>query len=101
MLWQRCIEEGKYDCFETFETFIIENEVHPGVNVVSAISSHLTQLKNNLDAYFGEEMRKFDTNNWICNPFQDNIPTEMSTKASEELIDLSEDTSLKNTFNCD
>ncbi|CAH1378462.1 unnamed protein product [Tenebrio molitor] len=43
-------------------------------------------------------MTKFDTMSWICNPFQDNIATEMSTKACEELIDLSEDKSLKNTF---
>ena len=44
-------------------------------------------------------MKKFDSLSWICNPFQDNLPTSMSTKASEELIDLSEDTLLKNSFN--
>ncbi|KAK4882713.1 hypothetical protein RN001_006032 [Aquatica leii] len=44
-------------------------------------------------------MKKLDLLNWICNPFQDPLPTGMSTKASEELIDLSEDSSQKNSFN--
>uniref|UniRef100_A0A8C4S176 HAT C-terminal dimerisation domain-containing protein n=1 Tax=Erpetoichthys calabaricus TaxID=27687 RepID=A0A8C4S176_ERPCA len=99
MLWKSCIEDGKYDCFETLETFIIENQVQPKTNVLSAISTHLSLLKNNFDAYFGEDMKKLDSLNWICNPFQDRLPSSMSTKASEELIDLSEDTSLKNSFN--
>uniref|UniRef100_A0A8C4SUX3 Zinc finger BED domain-containing protein 5 n=1 Tax=Erpetoichthys calabaricus TaxID=27687 RepID=A0A8C4SUX3_ERPCA len=99
MLWKSCIEDGKYDCFETLETFIIENQLQPKTNILSAISTHLSLLKNNFDAYFGEEMKKLDSLNWICNPFQDRLPSSMSTKASEELIDLSEDTSLKNSFN--
>ncbi|KAG5885320.1 hypothetical protein JTB14_020692 [Gonioctena quinquepunctata] len=69
------------------------------MNVSSAISTHITQLKNNFDAYFEEEMKKLDMMNWICNPFQDHLPTEILTKASEELIDLSEDKSLKTSFN--
>ncbi|CAK1551071.1 unnamed protein product [Leptosia nina] len=44
-------------------------------------------------------MQKLDLLKWICNPFQDPLPTGMSTKASEELIDLSEDSSQKNSFN--
>nr|XP_022921070.1 zinc finger BED domain-containing protein 5-like [Onthophagus taurus] len=99
VLWKRCIEEGKYDCLETFQKCIIESEIQPDINLVSAISIHLMELKNNFDVYFGEEMKKFDTMSWICYPFQDNLQTGLSLKASEELIDLSEDTSLKTTFN--
>lgn len=88
LLWESCIKNGKYDCFETLETLIVENQAQPKMNVLSAIAAHLSLLRNNFDTYFGEEM----TN-------QDQLPTNMSTKASEELIDLSEDTSLKNTFN--
>lgn len=91
MLWKSCIENGKYDCFETLETFIDENQVQPKMNVVFAISAHLSLLKKKFDDYFGEEMKKLDLMNWICNPFQDPLPTGMSTKASEERIDLSED----------
>ena len=44
-------------------------------------------------------MKKFDSLSWIFNPYHDDLPTSMSTKASEELINLSEDTSLRNSFN--
>ena len=98
LLWKSCIENEKYNCFETLETFIVENQVQPKMNVVSAISTHLSLLKINFEDYFGEEMKKLDLLNWICNPFQDHLPTGISTKASKELIDLSEDSSLKNSF---
>jgi hypothetical protein len=35
---------------------------------------------------------------WIANPFQGDMTTGISTKADEELIDLSEDTSIKLNF---
>ena len=44
-------------------------------------------------------MKKFDSLGWICNPYQDDSPTDMSSKTSEEFIGLSKDTSLKNNFN--
>ena len=69
------------------------------MNVLSAISTHLSLLRNNFHTYSGEEIKKLETSNCICNPFQAKLPINMSTKASEELIDLSEDTSLKNTCN--
>lgn len=43
-------------------------------------------------------MEKCQKNNWIVNPFQDAMLTGISTKADEELIDISEDTSLKLKF---
>ncbi|CAF4946235.1 unnamed protein product [Pieris macdunnoughi] len=45
LLWKSCIEIGKYDCFETLETFIVENQVQPKMNVVFAISAHLSLFK--------------------------------------------------------
>lgn len=44
-------------------------------------------------------MKKCQQNNWVMNPFQDTISTR-PTKADEELIDISEDKSLKLKFNC-
>lgn len=44
-------------------------------------------------------MKKLELLNWIWNPFQDHQLTGMSTKASEQLIDLSEDSSLKYSLN--
>lgn len=87
ILWESCIKNGKYDCFETLETFIVENQLQPKMIVLSAMSTHLSLLRNNFDIYFGEEMKKLETSNWICNPFQDKLPTNMSPKESEEPID--------------
>jgi len=36
--------------------------------------------------------------NWVVNPFQEAISTGILTKANEELIDLSQDSSLKLQF---
>ncbi|KAL4131708.1 hypothetical protein QTP88_008982 [Uroleucon formosanum] len=43
-------------------------------------------------------MEKYQKNIWVVNPFQDAILTGISIKADEELIDISEDTSLKLKF---
>jgi len=55
-------------------------------------------LKDNFNFYFLEEMKKYEQNSWVVNPFQEAISTGISTKADEELIDLSEDSSLKLQF---
>jgi hypothetical protein len=58
---------------------------------ITEISAHLNALKNNFDYYFLEEMKNCQQKNWIPNPFQGDMTTVISTKADEELIDLSED----------
>jgi len=55
-------------------------------------------LKDNFNFYFLEEIEKCQKNNWIVNPFQDAILTGISTKADEELIDISKDSLLKLKF---
>jgi hypothetical protein len=40
-------------------------------------------------------MQKYKQNSWVVNPFQEAVSTEILTKINEELIDLSEDSSLK------
>jgi hypothetical protein len=45
-------------------------------------------------------MKNCQQKNRIGNSFQGDMTTGISTKADEELIDLSEDTSLKLNFNC-
>ena len=47
MLWKSCIDVGNFDCFETQETFIIENQMQLKMIVLFEISSHLSLLKNN------------------------------------------------------
>lgn len=45
-----------------------------------------------------KERKKLKTSNGMGNQFQGQLPSNMSTKASEKLIDLSEDKSLKTNF---
>jgi hypothetical protein len=44
VLWKN-IEDRKYDCFETFETFVIENDVKLADGIITEISAHLNALK--------------------------------------------------------
>ncbi|XP_026821623.1 zinc finger BED domain-containing protein 5-like [Rhopalosiphum maidis] len=97
-LWQSNIEKQNYDCFETFQTFITENDIKVADDIISHISLHLISLKDNFNFYFLEEMKKYEQNSWVVNPFQKSISTGISTKADEELIDLSENSSLKLQF---
>jgi hypothetical protein len=99
LLWKSNIEDHKYESFETFETFIIENNVNVSDSIITEISKHLNALKEKFDYYFTEEMKNCQEKNWIAHPFQDNITTGLSSKADEELIDLSENTLLKLNFN--
>jgi len=97
-LWQKNIEKQNHNCFETFQTFITENNIKVPIDIISQITLHLISLKDNFNFYFLEEMEKYQKNIRVVNPFQDAILTEISTKADEELIDISEDTSLKLKF---
>ncbi|KAL4126484.1 hypothetical protein QTP88_010706 [Uroleucon formosanum] len=97
-LWQRNIEKQNYDCFETFQIFITENDIKVADDIISHISLHLISLKDNFNFYLLEEMKKYEQNSWVVNPFQKSISTGISTKADEELIDLSENSSLKLQF---
>ena len=83
LLCGNCIENEKYNCFEILEIFIVDNQVQPKMNVVSAISTHLSLLKINFEDYFGEKMDTLDLLNWICNQFQDHLPTGILIKASK------------------
>ncbi|XP_003376369.1 zinc finger protein [Trichinella spiralis] len=92
-------QNGNYCCFETLATFIVEKEATLDEDLISMIVVHLDSLKESFDYYFSEEMKFCDKNIWIVNPFQsDVVATGISTKADEELIDLSEDYSFKMSF---
>ncbi|KRZ48622.1 Zinc finger BED domain-containing protein 5 [Trichinella nativa] len=93
------VKDGNYCCFETLATFIVKTEATPDEDLISMIVAHLDSLKESFDYYFSEEMKFCDKNIWIVNPFQsDVVATGISTKADEELIDLSKDYSFKMSF---
>ena len=97
-LWKNCIDIRNYECFEMLQTFIIENEVELCDGIISEIPEHLNKLKKSFEFYFHDEMNTLKQKRWVINPFQPAMTTGISTKADEELIDLSEDSSLKMNF---
>ena len=97
-LWKNCIDIRNYECFEMLQTFMIENEVEVCNGIMSEISEHLNKLKESFEFYFHDEMNTLKQKRWVINPFQPAITTGISTKADEELIDLSEDSSSKMNF---
>ena len=99
VLWKNCINNQNYDCFETLQTFIIKIEEKVDDGIISEISEYLNKLKESFEFYFHEEMNAMPQKRWIINPFKPAMTTGISTKADEELIDLSEDSSLEMNFN--
>ncbi|KRY08607.1 Zinc finger BED domain-containing protein 5 [Trichinella patagoniensis] len=96
---EKNVKDGNYCSFETLATFIVEKEATLDEDLISMIVAHVDSLKESFDYYFSEEMKFCDKNIWIVNPFQSEVvATGISTKADEELIDLSEDYSFKMSF---
>ena len=83
---------------ETIQTFIIEAKTEVDDGIISEILEHLNKLKVSFEFYFHEEMNAMQQKRLIMNPFQSAMTTGMSTKPDEELIDLSEDSSLEMNF---
>ena len=98
VLRKNCINNRNYGCFETLQTFIIKTETEVDDGIISEISKHLNKLKKSFEFYFHEEMNAMQQKGWIMNPFQSAMTTGLSAKADEELIDLSEDSSLEMNF---
>ena len=97
VLWENCINNQNYECFETLHTFIIETETEVDDGIISEISEHLNRLKESFELYFYEEMNAMQQKRWIMNPFHSAMTTGISTKADED-IDLSEDSFLETNF---
>ena len=51
-LWKNCINNRNYECFETLQTFVMENEVEVDDSIIIDISDHLDKLKENFDNHF-------------------------------------------------
>ncbi|XP_013788127.1 zinc finger BED domain-containing protein 5-like [Limulus polyphemus] len=92
-------KSGNYDCFETFQTFVMENEAKVDDDIIIEISELKTLFQLIQVFYFLEEMKNIQEKKWIMNTFEPDITSGISTKAEEELFDLSEDALLEMNFN--
>lgn len=87
------IQEENLSAFPTLSSFFEENKISPLPDVVADIIVHLEALQESFNKYFSEDYSKFD---WIRNPFSGTSPNELKLK--ESFIDLTEDSSMKDSF---
>ena len=95
VLWKNCINNRNHNCYDTLQTLIIEIQAKVDDGIISEISDHFNKFKESFEFHFHEEMNAMQQKRWIMNPFQPAMTTGISTKSDEELIDLSEDSSLE------
>ena len=92
-LWKKRVNNLRYKLFpllwENIKTF-------PHMDISEQILQHLTQLLHKFDSYFPQDPRP--GNLWILDPFTLNsaaVDVALSLKLEDEVIKLSEDSSLK------
>jgi hypothetical protein len=96
LLWKRKINGGgEMNYFPHLQLFITENEIEFTANIVSVFERHLHDLSIHFEKYFPENCDRFQC---VKNPFSSDAPSEFSTTAEEELIELSSDSLLKVKF---
>ena len=95
--WRTCIENGQPEVFETLHNFLSENKLCLSIELSSNISEHLKELKSSFEQYF---LKPDEGNNWILNPFNEEYfrVDKLSIKEKENLIELSNDSTLKVEF---
>ena len=89
---------GRFDCFETMATFMLENDIRVNSDLRKQIIEHIRHLRDKFRFYFYDEAQRYEQKTWIVNPFQLDLRTGVSLTADEELIELAEDTGLKQSF---
>jgi len=100
-LWIKRIQENTYDMFPSYynmteEKLLKKNEI----NVMQCvIKTHLSKLKNKLLKYFPSSHDIRSNNMWILNPFLPCENHELSLLNESQLLELSSDKLLEQSFN--
>ena len=96
-MWSRKVKHGNIQMFHRVSDFL---EDLAEVDITSDVSEHLDKLSTKLIHYFPEDPRR--GNLWILNPFavsSDSSEVKLSESLLEELLQLSEDSTMRVTFN--
>ena len=96
-LWGRRVNKGILDMFQTLAEIFDETE--PEHSFIQLVDGHLSLLLKEFERYFPNSKDPRTSKEWIRNPFV-NKPEEsnLSLKEEEQLLDISNDGSLKTTF---
>jgi zinc finger BED domain-containing protein 5/7/8/9 len=97
-LYSRQIESHDYSSFPSLEDFLTENDLVVS-NITNDIREHLKQLALSFDHYF-RNTNDVEKQQWIRNPFiiDDEYPSFFSSDEKFELIELQNDTDLRDLF---
>lgn len=100
VLRQNYIVNCNYECFKTFQTFVMKKNVSVHDDVISVIHEHLKMLKNSFEFYVREEIKKsYGKMGYEPFPVWHNDWKVDKSKRRKELLDWSEDTTLKLSLN--
>ena len=92
-LWNDCILEGKYECFEHLCEYLLANQLSLHIDIKVTIFVHLSTMVELTGKYFISNTKNFL---WIQDPFLDSQNTqELSLREREQLIDISTNYELK------
>jgi hypothetical protein len=96
VLWKTKIEEDTFnDCFPTLHTFLRENDMNLNEIVKNEFIDHLSNLKVHFEHYFPQNTQQ---QNWIKDPFNADLPTNLLSIEQEQWIDVTSDSTMKTMF---
>ncbi|KAF2883744.1 hypothetical protein ILUMI_22433 [Ignelater luminosus] len=76
--WIQCLQMNEYECLDSLNTILSENEIQLIENIKRDITEHLQQLQLTFKDYFPNKPIISGSNNWIHNPFQGDITSDSS-----------------------
>ncbi|XP_077100002.1 SCAN domain-containing protein 3-like [Siphateles boraxobius] len=94
-LWRRRLGDGVTDMFPQLTDYLNANNMSVAV-VREVATSHLTALSEHFTSYFTDV--NTDAWDWVRDPFAPAATCSLTSKAEEELVDLSCDRTLKARF---
>lgn len=94
-LWERKVQEDRFDMFPLFSEFVSSTENFNTRNMFLCINNYIQALQQNFEDYFPVSFDSRSGNLWIIDPFLLDENCKLSLSEQEQLIELSSDLHLK------
>lgn len=102
--WVESVQKKEVECFPVLNDFLHENKLDlEKITLTDEICEHLRSLEKSLEHYFPTARdTMLQEHEWVVKPFSvSKKPTSLSSSEYECLIDITSDSTLKSTFECD
>ncbi|KAK2725580.1 hypothetical protein QYM36_000173 [Artemia franciscana] len=99
--WLKKVQRNSVSVFPTLDKFADDSEIDNLNTICDCIREHLTKLRDELVSYFPSIMNQDRTQDWIQNPFVEDVTSSfsgLSEKLTENLIELASDRALELKF---